>query len=77
MICVKAWNSHVHRDFPGKCESTNLSREKISIEIGRIVVLLVSFVFVLCLCLLALTHAPLVVCKAPGPALSSFTCSPL
>ena len=29
------WNSHVHRECPGKFESTNLSRDNISREIGR------------------------------------------
>ena len=29
------WNSHVHRGFPGKFESTNLSRDDLSGEIGR------------------------------------------
>ena len=29
------WNSHVHRELPGKLESSNLSREILSREIGR------------------------------------------
>ena len=29
------WNSHVHREFPGNRESTDLSRGNISREIGR------------------------------------------
>ena len=32
---IKGWNSHVHREFPGKLESSNLSREIHSREIGR------------------------------------------
>ena len=32
---LKAWNSHVHREFPGKFESTILGRENLSREIGR------------------------------------------
>ena len=32
---VKGWNSHVHREFPGNVESTHLSREILSREIGR------------------------------------------
>ena len=31
----KGWNSRVHREFPGKLESTNLSRDTRSREIGR------------------------------------------
>ena len=31
----KVWNSHVHRGFLGKFESTNLSREILSRETGR------------------------------------------
>ena len=31
----RGWNSHVHRGFPGKLESSNLSREVPSREIGR------------------------------------------
>ena len=30
------WTSHVHRGFPGKFESTNLSLEIPSVETGRI-----------------------------------------
>ena len=29
------WNSHVHREFPGHFESSNLSRDNLSGEIGR------------------------------------------
>ena len=29
------WNSHVQREFPGNVESTNLSRNSLSREIGR------------------------------------------
>ena len=29
------WNSHVHREFPGKFESSNISRDNVSREIGR------------------------------------------
>ena len=29
------WNSHVHGEFPGNVESTNLSRETLSRETGR------------------------------------------
>ena len=31
----KGWNSHVHGEFPGKFESSNLSRDNLSREIGR------------------------------------------
>ena len=31
----KGWSSHVHREFPGNVESTNLSRDDLSGEIGR------------------------------------------
>ena len=31
----KGWNSQTHREFPGKCESSNLRRGKNSREIGR------------------------------------------
>ena len=34
-INVKGWNSHVHKDLPGYFESTNLSRDDLSREIGR------------------------------------------
>ena len=34
-LSVKGWNSHVHRALPGKFESTNLSRDHVSMEIGR------------------------------------------
>ena len=30
----KGWNSHVHRESPGKFESTHLSRDNLSREIG-------------------------------------------
>ena len=32
---IKGWNSHVHREFPGKLESSNLSMDDLSREIGR------------------------------------------
>ena len=31
----EGWSSHVHGEFPGKFESTNLSRDNLSREIGR------------------------------------------
>ena len=31
------WNFQAHREFPGKFESSNLSRDNASREIGRIV----------------------------------------
>ena len=34
MSILKGWHSHVHRGFPGKLESSNLSREILSREIG-------------------------------------------
>ena len=34
-IDIKGWNSHVHREFPGMLESSNLSRDDISREIRR------------------------------------------
>ena len=33
----KGWNSHVHREFPGKFEPSNVSRGNVNREIGRIV----------------------------------------
>ena len=32
---VNGWNSQVHRGFPGKFESSNVSRDNVSREIGR------------------------------------------
>ena len=32
----KGWNSHVHREFPGKFESTNLGRDHLRRAIGGI-----------------------------------------
>ena len=32
---LKGWNSHAHRGLPGKFESSNLSRDDMSREIGR------------------------------------------
>ena len=32
---LKGWNSHVHRKFTGKFESSNVSRDHVSREIGR------------------------------------------
>ena len=31
----EGWNSQAHREFPGKFESRNLSRDNLSREIGR------------------------------------------
>ena len=31
---LKGWNSHAHRGFPGKFESSNVSRDNVSREIG-------------------------------------------
>ena len=42
------WNSHVHRDFPGKFESMNLSRHNLSREIWRKEWLRVSELRVVC-----------------------------
>ena len=36
LICSKGWNSHVHRGFPGKLGSGNVSRDTFSREIGRL-----------------------------------------
>ena len=36
IILVKGGNSHVHREFNGKLESSNVSRDSVSREIGRI-----------------------------------------
>ena len=41
-INSKGWNSHVHRGFPGKFESSNLSRDNVSREIGRVMSCLAS-----------------------------------
>ena len=37
ILIFKGWNSHVHREFPGSSESTNLStsRDNLSRELGR------------------------------------------
>ena len=35
---LKGWNFHVHRGFPGIIESSNVSRDNVSREIGRIAV---------------------------------------
>ena len=43
---LKGWNSHVHRGFPGKLESSNLSRDNVSKEIGRRAHLLVRSWFI-------------------------------
>ena len=34
-INLKGWNSQAHRGFPGKFESSNVSRDNVSREIGR------------------------------------------
>ena len=34
---VKGWNSQAHREFPGKFESSNLSRDNLRREIGRMI----------------------------------------
>ena len=34
-ILIKGWNSQVHKEFPKKFESSNLSRDNPSREIGR------------------------------------------
>ena len=36
ILNFKGWNSKAHRDFPGKFESINLSRDNLSREIGNI-----------------------------------------
>ena len=35
MLICKGWNSQAHREFPGKFESSNVSRGNVSREIGR------------------------------------------
>ena len=32
---MKGWNFQAHREFPGKLEPSNLSRDNVSTEIGR------------------------------------------
>ena len=44
MFSSKGWNSQAHRGFPGKFESSNVSRDNVTREIGCIVV---------CICLTA------------------------
>ena len=39
----KGWNYHVHREFPGYSESTNLSRYNLSREIGHSVKLAIFY----------------------------------
>ena len=34
-VNLKGWNSQAHRGFPGKFESSNVSRGNVSREIGR------------------------------------------
>ena len=36
ILILKGWNSQAHRGFPGKLESSNVSRDNVSREIGRI-----------------------------------------
>ena len=38
---LKGWDSHVHRGFPGRFESSNISRDNVSREIGRTIVIIV------------------------------------
>ena len=33
---LKGWNSQAHRDFSGKCKSSNVSRDHVSRDIWRI-----------------------------------------
>ena len=35
ILILTGWNSHVHRGFPRKFESSDLSRDNLSREIGR------------------------------------------
>ena len=35
ILNLKGWNSQTRREFPGKFESSNLSRDNVSREIGR------------------------------------------
>ena len=42
----KEWTSHIQRDFPGNYESTNLSRDSLSREIGRSVDLLCVYIYI-------------------------------
>ena len=35
ILVFKGWNSQAHREFPGKSESSNLSGDSLSGEIGR------------------------------------------
>ena len=35
ILNLKGWNSHVHGGFTGKFESSNVSRDNLSREIGR------------------------------------------
>ena len=35
ILIQRGWSYHVHRGFPGKFESSNLSRDNVSREIGR------------------------------------------
>ena len=36
ILTFKGWNSHVHREFTGSFESTNLCRDNLSRETGQI-----------------------------------------
>ena len=40
---LDGWNSHVRREFPGNCESTNLSR-RILDTVGRLLAMLTAAV---------------------------------
>ena len=37
-LLLRGWNYHVHMEFPGRFESSNLSRDSLSREIGLILV---------------------------------------
>ena len=37
ILILKGWNSYGHREFPGKFESSDVSRDNVSGEIGRTV----------------------------------------
>ena len=35
-VSIEGWNSQAHREFPGKFEPSNLRRDNLSREIGRL-----------------------------------------
>ena len=45
VLILRGWNSHVHTELPGKLESSNRSRDNISREIGRTIIITTSIIY--------------------------------